>query len=197
MKKDLFLIGGGGHCVSVIDVIEQTEKFNIQGILDVKEKVGSKVLNYPVIGTDRELEKLKAKDRYFLITLGQIQSADLRMMLFSNGTDIGLNWATVVSPLAYISKHAKIGEGTTVMHGVLVNAGAVVGRNCILNTKSLIEHEAQIHDHCHIATGAIVNGQCEVGAESFVGSLSVLRQNLVLPPKSFVQAGSFANKAGI
>ena len=32
--NNIVLIGGGGHCKSVIDVIEQDGQFNIEGILD-------------------------------------------------------------------------------------------------------------------------------------------------------------------
>ena len=40
-------------------------------------------------------------------------------------------------------------------HGAIVNAGAVVGDHCIINTRSLIEHDAQIGDYCHISTGVL------------------------------------------
>jgi tetrahydrodipicolinate N-succinyltransferase len=43
-----------------------------------------------------------------------------------------------------------------VVHHALINAGARVDRNCIINTKALAEHDAIIEDHCHISTGAIV-----------------------------------------
>ena len=43
-----------------------------------------------------------------------------------------------------------------------MNAGSVVGKNCIINNKVLIEHDVKIHDHCHISTGAIINGNCEI-----------------------------------
>ena len=33
-----------------------------------------------------------------------------------------------------------------------------IGINCIINTKALVEHDAIIGDHCHIATSAIING---------------------------------------
>ena len=36
MQK-LILLGGGGHCKSCIDVIEQESKYTIEGILDKKE----------------------------------------------------------------------------------------------------------------------------------------------------------------
>ncbi len=34
LRKNIVLVGGGGHCVSVIDVIENENRFNILGILD-------------------------------------------------------------------------------------------------------------------------------------------------------------------
>ena len=70
MKK-IILIGGGGHCKSVIDVIEQEGKFKIKGIVDKPKLIGSKVLGYPVIGSDLDLSHLARKYKYALITVGQ------------------------------------------------------------------------------------------------------------------------------
>ncbi|NCC11311.1 MAG: acetyltransferase, partial [Bacteroidia bacterium] len=52
MKEKLLLIGGGGHCRSVIDVIEQENRFEIAGIIDKKELMGQEVLGYKIIGCD-------------------------------------------------------------------------------------------------------------------------------------------------
>ena len=42
-KKDkIILIGGGGHCKSCIDVIEQEGRFTIAGIVDMPEKSSTK-----------------------------------------------------------------------------------------------------------------------------------------------------------
>ncbi|HQB08035.1 MAG TPA: acetyltransferase, partial [Rectinema sp.] len=38
--KDIILIGGGGHCRSVIDVIELGNEFRIIGIIDKEENIG-------------------------------------------------------------------------------------------------------------------------------------------------------------
>ena len=54
MKEQIILIGGGGHCKSCIDVIEQEGRFEIAGIVEKPDKVGEKVLGYPVIGTDAD-----------------------------------------------------------------------------------------------------------------------------------------------
>ena len=58
---------------------------------------------------------------------------------------------------SYVSKSAKIGQGTIIMHGAIVNANAKIGNNCIINSGSLVEHDVIIGNHCHIATGALVN----------------------------------------
>lgn len=172
MKTELILVGGGGHCKSCIDVIEQTGAYRIAGIIDLQEKLHQKVLGYEVIATDDDLPRL-VKEYEMLVTVGQIKSPALRIKLFANIKDLGGRLPVIVSPLAYVSKHARVGEGTIVMHHALVNAGASIGRNCIINTKALVEHDAVIHDHCHIATGAIVNGGTVVHAGTFMGSGAV------------------------
>jgi FlaA1/EpsC-like NDP-sugar epimerase len=55
-EKPIILIGGGGHCISCIDVIEQGNEFNIIGIVDLPEKVGQKILGYEFIGIDEQIE---------------------------------------------------------------------------------------------------------------------------------------------
>ena len=54
----IVLIGGGGHCKSVIDVLREENKFQIAGIIDVPEKLGSEVSDIPCIGTDEQIPEL-------------------------------------------------------------------------------------------------------------------------------------------
>jgi len=193
MKK-LILIGGGGHCKSCIDVIEGVNEYNILGIIDTPDMVGQKVFDYEIIGTDNDIEKYAKQDVAFLITVGQIESADLRIKLFNKVTEANGEFATVISPRAYVSKQSTIGAGTIIMHGAIVNAGANIGKNCIINTKSLIEHDCKIGDNCHVAVGAVLTGGVELGNDSFIGANATVVQYLHLPPKSFVNAGTLIKK---
>lgn len=176
MTEKIILVGAGGHARSCIDVIEQTGKFRIAGLVDIKEKVGQKVLGYEIIASDEDLPRLAGDYRYFCITLGQIKSPERRRNLFETLKKLNVSMPVIISPLAYVSRYAEIGEGTMVMHKALVNAGARIGRNCIINTRALIEHDAVIEDHCHIATAAVINGGVRVGAGSFFGSNSTSRE---------------------
>jgi sugar O-acyltransferase (sialic acid O-acetyltransferase NeuD family) len=190
MKPGIILIGGGGHCRSVIDVIEQEERFSVCGIIDREENLGSYVLGYKIIGSDSLISELRTSVDYAFVTMGQINSPERRLTIFRQLTELGYRLPVIISPRAYVSRHAKIGKGTVVMHDALVNAGAVIGENCIINTKALIEHDTVIEDHCHISTGAVVNGGVKVGRGSFFGSNAVSRQSAEIPSESFVKAGS-------
>ena len=125
--------------------------------MDVSEKLHQKILGYEIIATDDDMPQLVNKYENFLITLGQIKCSEKRIRLFQTLKESGAKLPVMVSPLAYISKHTKNEEGTIIMHHSFINAGAQIGRNCIINTKALIEHDAIIGDHCHIATSAIIN----------------------------------------
>jgi sugar O-acyltransferase (sialic acid O-acetyltransferase NeuD family) len=187
--KEIILIGGGGHCKSVIDVIEQEGKFQIIGIVDKSELLDVKVLGYPVIGNDSDLADLSKKYRYALVTVGQIKSSSLRVRLFKLAVKVGLTMPNIISPRAYVSKHAMIGQGTVIMHDALVNANAKIGENCIINSKALIEHDVVIENHCHISTGSIINGGTVVKCHTFFGSNSVAKENIVIEKQSVIGGG--------
>ena len=147
-------------------------------------------MGYPVIGTDDDLPELIKEYKNVLITVGQIQHPDIRIKLYNLIKGIGGKFPVIVSPNAYVSRSALIGEGTIVMHHSVVNAEAVIGANCILNTGALVEHEATVGDHCHISTYAILNGQCKVGSRTFVGSRTVLSNNTDIADDTLISAGS-------
>ncbi len=192
-NKNLILVGGGGHCKSVIEVAESAG-YNILGILDMPEEVGKPVLDYKVIGTDDNIPDYVDKAE-FVITVGFIKNPSIRIRIFDQIKDAGGRLATIVASTARVSKYAEIGEGTVVMHQTFVNAGARIGRNCIINTFCNVEHDAQVGDQCHISTGVMVNGDCKIGERVFVGSQSALANGITIGDDIIVGAGSFVRKS--
>lgn len=192
-NKNLILIGGGGHCRSVIDVAESVG-YNVIGVLDVPEEVGNSVLGYKVIGTDDDIPKYVG-DVVFMITVGFVQNPNIRVKLFNKVKEVGGKFATIVASTAYVSRYAFIGEGTIVMHNAVVNSNVEIGTNCIINTFSNIEHDAIVGDQSHISTGAMVNGGCKIGKRVFVGSQSVLVNGVDVGDDIIIGAGSVVVKS--
>lgn len=192
MSRNLILLGGGGHCESVIDAAESAG-FTIMGILDLPETVEQKVLQYPIIGTDDMIPSLADKAE-FVITVGQIKSNNTRVKLAELVRQAGGKFATIIASDAYVSKHASLGEGTVVLHKAVVNANARIGRHAIINTLADIEHDAIVGDFCHISTAAIVNGEVTIGNNVFVGSSSVIHHCKNITDNVIVAAGSVVSR---
>lgn len=193
MNKTLILIGGGGHCKSVLDAAESAG-YKILGVLDMPEEVGKDILSTKVIGTDDDIPSYVDKAE-FVITVGFIKNPTVRIKLYNRVKEAGGKLATIIASSAYVSKYAELGEGTVVLHQAFVNAGAKVGCNVILNTSTNIEHDAVIGDHCHISTGTMVNGECKVGKRCFIGSQSVLANCISVGDDIIVGAGSLVRKS--
>lgn len=191
--KPLILLGGGGHCKSVIEAAESAG-YSILGVLDLPEEVGREILSTKVIGTDDDIPNFVDQVE-FVITVGFIKNPAKRVKLYNSVKEAGGKLATIIASTAYVSKYATVGEGTVVMHHAFVNAGAKVGRNVILNTATNIEHDAVIGDHCHISTGTMVNGECRLGERCFIGSQSVLVNGICIGDDIIVGAGSLVRKS--
>lgn len=201
MKHDIILVGGGGHCKSVIDVIENTNCWRIAGILDISEKVGESIANYPIIGTDNKIASLVEGGLYFMVTVGQIKSSAVREMLFNTIQAAGGILPSIQAQTARVSNRASLAAGCIIMHNVFINSNAVIGRNCIINTAAIVEHDVCVGDHCHISTAAVLNGNVSVGMSCFIGSCAVIAHGVSLVDKVIIGAGCVVvadiKKAGV
>jgi sugar O-acyltransferase (sialic acid O-acetyltransferase NeuD family) len=187
--ESILLIGAGGHARASIDVIEQSARYSVAGLIGLPHEVGSEVFGYSILGTNADLLVLSKKYRRALVTIGQIKTPEPRIKSFNLLVESGYNLPVIISPNAYVSPHAKIGAGTLIMHGAVVNAGAVIGLNCIINSHALIEHDAIIGDHCHISTAAVINGAVVVGSMTFIGSNTCVRNDIQIGDRCVIGMG--------
>ncbi len=188
--KSLLLIGGGGHCRSCIDVIEATGQFEIAGIVDRNGVCNTDSMAYPLLGNDDDLPRLVKKYCSALVTVGQMRCTGVRMRLFEMLNELEADLPVIVSPQAYVSRHAHVSAGTIVMHSALINANARIGENCIINSQALIEHDAIVEPHCHISTGAKVNGGASIEMGTFIGSGAVIREGIRIGINCVIGAGA-------
>lgn len=189
VRNKIILLGAGGHCKSCIEAIESNGEYEIEGILNKGEEVKS-VLGYPVLGGDELIDQYIEKGFSFLITVGQISSPAIRLKLYNYLKERKAHLLVISAFGSVISKHAKIGEGSVILHQAVINADAIVGNNCIINTGAIIEHDSLIGDHCHISTKAVINGGVKVGDGVFVGSGSVIFNNVNICNNVVIGGGS-------
>ena len=191
MKK-IILIGAGGQAKSCIDVIHLTKNYKIVGFIDIKKK--KKILNYKVLGNEQYLKKLNKKSTYLHVSLGFIKSPLKRIKIFNEFRKLNFKFPIIKSPRSYISKNAKILDGTIIHHNTVINFDAKIGFNSIINTSAIIEHGAKIGNNCHVSTRAVINGDVVVQENTFIGSGTVVREGVKIGKNCFIGMGQIVTK---
>lgn len=196
MDRTIVLVGAGGHGISCLELIDQVAGVRCIGYLDKTsghERVDG--LTVPFLGSDDEVEELAAQGNSFLVGVGQVGNGVLRERIYRNLITKNADLPTLVSPKATIANITRIGTGTAVFQGAIVNRGSTIGDGCIINSGALIEHGAQIGSWVHIATRACVNGDVKIGDRAMIGSCAVLRQGIEIADDVIVGMGSVVTKS--
>lgn len=192
----LILLGGGGHCKSVLDSALRMKTFEEIVITDPHIKQGTEILGCSVVGNDDRLEQLHQEGfEYAFITVGSVSINPLREKLADKINSLGFKIPVIQAPSAITASSAIIGEGTFIGKNSVVNADSIIGKHCIVNTGAIIEHECIVNDFAHISVGAVLCGEVVVGKNSLIGSRSVVIQGLRIGNNCIVGAGAVVNKS--
>jgi len=195
MSNSIILVGGGGHCKVIIDILKENNDYDVILISDLKENLGKKILDVKIEYTDDQLKDLYKKGyKNAFVSIGKVKINEHRKKLFNKIKNIGFNVPVIVSKSAIISKYSGIGEGTLIGRTVVINPGTQIGKNCIINTGSIIEHDCIIEDNVHIGPGAILSGGTYVGNNSFIGTGAIIIQNVNISQDTLIGAGAVVVK---
>ncbi len=182
MSKEVIIVGAGGHAKVVIATLEAAG-FNVAAAFDDNpEKWGSQILGIKVMGpVSRSAE---FKNCFAINAIGDNQ----RRRDVSRQLD--LNWLTVCHPSSIVHSSVKIGRGTVVFAGVVIQPDVVIGEHCIINTSASIDHDCQIADFAHIAPGCVLSGGVKVGEGSLLGVGSKAKPFMDIGEWATIGAGS-------
>ena len=187
----IILIGGGGHCKSIIDTIQSTNEYEIVGILDTKEKVGNYINNIKIISDDSILSDLLNNNvKNAFICAGSVSNNINRINIYNNLKKIGFHIPNIIDKSTILSRNIVMGHGNFVGKGCIINSNSKIGNNCIINTGCIIEHDCIINDFVHMAPGATLSGGICIGYNSHVGTNCTIIQNIRIGSNTMIGAGS-------
>lgn len=187
--RQLVILGAGGHAVSVANVAVSAG-FTIKNFVDISQK-GNYLLGYEIIGDVAELENLQ--QYCFCIAIGDNA---LREMVYVKllTQSAYLEFPALIHKNAVISDHTLIGDGTVVMPGVVIGPNTRVGKFCILNTRSSIDHDCILSDYASLAPGAITGGRVIIGNRSAISMGAIIKHAVTVGNDSVVGANSYLHK---
>ncbi len=186
-RPKLVVLGGGGHAKVAIETLRDADLCDLVGFLD-RESAGEQVLGLPRLGDDVEMATLRARGVTHVFPA--VGSNAVRVKLAMAAKAHGLVLANAVSPFAYVSKTASLGEGVLVVVGAAVNADASIGDCAIVNTNASVDHDGRIGAGAHVAPRSALAGGVTVGEQVLVGIGSTVLPRVTIGANAIVGAGS-------
>jgi sugar O-acyltransferase (sialic acid O-acetyltransferase NeuD family) len=185
----IIIIGAGGHAVSVANVAISAG-YKIAKFVD-KNKKADYLLGVKIIVDISELDDLHNYE--YCIAVGD---NTLRERIYNNLMKMHacIKFPPLIHQSAVISSFSYIGEGTIVMPHAVVGPNSTVGKFCIINTQSSIDHDCNMMDFSSIAPNAVTGGSVKIGYRSAISIGAVIKQGLQIGDDSVLGASSYLNK---
>ncbi|PRD09353.1 acetyltransferase [Bacillus sp. MYb56] len=185
MKKKLLIIGAGGHGKVIADIALKMNKWKYIAFLDdndgVKTSMGIEIIDK----STRVSEYIKDYDVFVGIGNNVIREK-LQGQLEAFGASIPI----LVYPNAIVGEQVQLGTGSVVMAGVVINCCTNIGKGCIINTASTIDHDNIIEDYVHISPGAHLAGTVKIGRGTWLGIGSIISNNISITNQCKIGAGA-------
>ncbi|MBW9146124.1 acetyltransferase [Clostridium sp. CM027] len=190
MEK-IVLVGAGGHCKVIIDIIKSASRYNIVGVTDKDYNYDKFVLDIPIIGDDSILQELyNTGVKNAFVCVGALQNILTRENIYNNLKAIGFNIPVLIHKDAMVSPYANVAGGTCIMPGAIINPGAYIEENCVVNTGAVIEHDCKLQRNTHISPKACLAGGVSIGCNTHIGMGSSIIQSVHIGNNVIIGAGA-------
>jgi UDP-N-acetylbacillosamine N-acetyltransferase len=192
----LVIYGCGGHGQAVAEAAEAAGQRVLGFLDDQREPPLSRTASSPTAPL-LEHHDPRLDECLFIVGIGDNAT---RITIGEKLKKAGRLLTNVIHPSATISPTATIGSGIFISAHAVVQTNVKLADHVILNTGSIVEHYCEIDTAAHIAPGAVLGGDVQVGRETLIGLGSRVLPRLKLAPKVVLGAGSTltrnADKAG-
>lgn len=157
----IFCPEAGSHVKVVIDIIEKQKEFRIIGLVLTNGTYGGTYLGYSLL----KFENKVINDMNIYGGVVAVGDNWERHNIISKikGIKEDFKFITAIHPAAIIGKGVKVGDGTVIMAGTIINSYTEIGYHCIINTNSSLDHDNKLGDFASLAPGVTVAGTVTIG----------------------------------
>jgi sugar O-acyltransferase (sialic acid O-acetyltransferase NeuD family) len=190
--KRVVVIGAGGHGREVADILRAQAETDMIGFVDDNREIhGNDIDGLRVLG---DWSWFEGVDRTEIAVVCAVGSPESCRRLTQRAESLGLSFACAISPLAHISDFARLGEGVTVFPHAVINTGAAVNSQAILNVAATASHDTKIGRYSNINPGAHLAGRVTVGEGCYIGMGASVIQGRSIGAWSVVGAGAVVTR---
>jgi len=188
--RKLVIWGASGHALVVADIVRLRAEYELVGFLDDvnPDRTSAAFCGSRILGGQEQLVHLREQGvDYIIFGFGDCSA---RLELSKLVRELGFSLATAIHPKATVAADVSVGAGTVIMAGSVVNPGAQIGENVIINTCASVDHECVIEDGVHIGPGVRLGGHVRVGRAAWIGIGVTIKDAVHIGPGSVIGAGA-------
>lgn len=189
MSPKVTIIGAGGHAVSVANVAVSAG-YSVVAFVD-DNKAGQNLVGIPVIRNET-IKENRSQDN-FAIAIGD-NAARKRVFESFLKENSNVKFPALIHKSAILGICSQIEEGTVIMPNSNIGPNSKVGRFCIINTSSSIDHDCAMGDFSSLAPGVTTGGNVLIGELSAVSIGAVVKHGVKVGDNCVVGASSYVNK---
>lgn len=186
---DIIVVAAGGHGRVLLDAL-LAGGARVRGLVDPALVAGSMVMDVVVLGGDEVLDSLDTNQCWLANGLGANPSTVERAAMHRRLVARGHRFVTVVHPSAVVGRASVLGEGCQIMARAVVQCGARIGRNVVVNTAASLDHDVIVGDDAFISPGAILCGNVQLEEGVFVGAGAILLPGVRVSAGAVIAAGA-------
>ena len=192
--KPVIIVGAGGHAKVLLGALLCSER-KVIGLTDFdKKKWGNLVNGVPVLGGDEVVFSYNIDEIELVNGIGSVGSMDKRKNIYEHFKNKAYLLSNVIHPSAVVSSNAVLANGVQLLPGCIVNTGAFIGDNSIVNTRVSIDHDVSIGSHVHIAPGVTISGGATIGDSTHIGTGATVIQGVHIGSNVLIGAGAVVVK---
>ncbi|WP_084627243.1 hypothetical protein [Mesorhizobium sp. M0387] len=171
------LVGNGGHARSCRDVLAEQD-LPLYFFSDLDD-------GHPLrVGSFADIPKFLESNLHLAIG-----PSKARVNLANYLSELGAKWFSIISPSSYLRSNC-LGEGVFIGHKAYVGPGVRIGSLSIVNTGAIVEHDCVIEEGAFIGPGAVLCGAVTVGANAMIGAGAVVIPKMKIEPGTRIPAGA-------
>lgn len=172
MKKEVILIGSGGHAAELTDYIfhhnkvHSSDKITIRGYLDDNEEgYHHYKFDAPFLGNIKD--HIVQSDVDYLMAIANLK---FRKEIILNFEAKGANLRGFIHPLAQISPSAEISKGVVISHNSSVGPKVKIGAHTLINSRCTLGHDSIIGEFNFLSPAVSISGNTVIGNDNLIGT---------------------------
>lgn len=154
MKRKLLIVGAGNYGMVAKEVAQSMCCFDRIDFIDSKKK--RTIDGTSVIGTLDDMPSFSMEYTDVVVAIGDASVRKAILEQIKN--EKLLHLATLISPRAYVSATAQIGDGCIIEPMAVVHVGAVLGTGCLICAGAVVNHGSICGDIVQLDCNATIMG---------------------------------------